>query len=87
MIKWNIAKQDYNLLIDSTTWELILLPPNCLGIGCKFVLRTKRDIMGQILRYKIRLVAKGCSQVARVEFNEIFLSWNKFTTNKNYFSI
>ena len=42
--------------------------------------RTKNDALGEIVRYTTRLIAKGYSQVAGVDFNEVFASMAKFIT-------
>ena len=41
---------------------------------------TKRDASSEIVRYKARLIAKGYSQVARVDFNKTFVPVAKFIT-------
>ncbi len=75
-MKWeNAMQEEYKSLMDNATWELTTLPPNRTTIGCKWVFRTKRDALGNVVRYKARLVAKGYSQVAGVDFNEIFAPW------------
>ena len=40
--------------------------------------RTKNDALGEIVRYKLRLVAKIYSQVVEVDFNKIFAPMAKF---------
>ena len=42
--------------------------------------RTKNDALGEIVRYKARLVANRYSQVARVDINETFVPVAKFIT-------
>lgn len=87
-MKWEIAMQEeYKSLMDNKTWELTPLPPNRSAIGCKWVFRTKRDAMGNVVRYKARLVAKGYSQVAGVDFNETFAPVAKFTTIRTIVAI
>jgi hypothetical protein len=50
-MKWEIAMQEeYKSLTDNVTWELTPLLPNCTTIGCKWVLKTKKDAMGHIVR-------------------------------------
>jgi hypothetical protein len=44
------------------------------------VFRTKHDASGNIIRYKVRLVTKGYSQVAGVDFDENFAPVAKFIT-------
>ncbi|KAI5319091.1 hypothetical protein L3X38_038799 [Prunus dulcis] len=53
-------------------WRLVVLPPGCKPIGCKWVYKTKRNAQGQIDRYKARLVAKGYTQEEGVDYNETF---------------
>ncbi|CAL2257771.1 unnamed protein product [Prunus armeniaca] len=53
-------------------WELVQLPQGCRPIGCKWIYKTKRDSKGLIDRYKGRLVAKGFTQQAGVDYNETF---------------
>jgi reverse transcriptase-like protein len=87
-LKWEEAmKEEYKSLMSNGTWELTQLPPNRSSIGCKWVFRTKRDAMGDIVRYKARLVAKGYSQVAGVDFNETFAPVAKFTTIRTIVAI
>ncbi|GKC86445.1 RmlC-like cupins superfamily protein [Tanacetum coccineum] len=54
------------------TWELTLLPPGKLPIGCKWVYRIKLHADGSIDRYKARLVAKGFSQNEGIDYKETF---------------
>ena len=61
-------------------WELTPLPKNYQSVGCKYVFCTKRDASGNVMRYKARLVVKGYSQVAGIDFNETFALVAKFST-------
>jgi hypothetical protein len=42
------------------------------------VFHTKNDVLGEIVRYKAQLVAKGYFQVAGVDFNETFAHVARF---------
>lgn len=54
------------------TWELCFLPAGCKAVSCKWVFKHKLNAQGEIARYKSRLVARGFSQVAGVDFHETF---------------
>lgn len=44
--------------------------------------RTKKDALGEIVKYKTQLVAKGYLQVAEVDFNKTFVFVAKFIINR-----
>src|SRR5579875_989961 len=62
------------------TWKLAPLPKDRKSVGCKWVFKTKKDALGNVMRYKARLVARGFSQVEGVDFHETFAPVAKFTT-------
>ena len=71
--KWEAAMQEeYDSLMANGTWDLAPLPKGRKSVGCKWVFRTKKDALGEVVRHKARLVAKGFSQVAGVDFLETF---------------
>jgi hypothetical protein len=79
--KWETAMQEeYDSLVANGTWELSTLPEGRRSVGCKWVFRSKHDASNNIIRYKTRLVAKGYSQVAGVDFDETFALVAKFIT-------
>lgn len=64
--EWKEAMdEEYKSLLENDTWELTTLPANKRPIPCKWVFKTKTDENGQIVKYKARLVIKGCSQKNR----------------------
>ena len=59
-------------LISNRTWKLVDLPPSCMTIGCKWVLRKKLKLDGLIDKFKARLLAKGFKQKADLDFFDTF---------------
>ena len=55
------------------TWELTNNPKDRKIVGCKWVFRTKKDALSEIIRYRMQLIAMEYFQVARVDSNETFL--------------
>ena len=41
-------------------------------VGCKWIFKRKRDVLGKVEKFKARLVAKGYTQEYGVDFEETF---------------
>jgi hypothetical protein len=53
---------ELSALHKTDTWDLVLLPPGKIVVGCRWVYKIKTNADRSIERYKVRLVAKGYSQ-------------------------
>ncbi|UYV69419.1 hypothetical protein LAZ67_6003528 [Cordylochernes scorpioides] len=63
-------------------WELTELPKDSAPIACKWVLHTKTNAEGQVVRYKARLVAKGFTQQKGNDYDEIYSPVSSFETTR-----
>ncbi|KAH9101333.1 hypothetical protein LEN26_015722, partial [Aphanomyces euteiches] len=63
---------EYNSLMQHNTWTLCELPPDHKPIGCRWIFTKKYTADGTLSRYKARLVAQGFTQVAGVDYTEVF---------------
>ena len=73
--KWKDAcKEEYDTLMGYRTWTLVKRPAGINIVGCRWTFRTKRDNIGQVTKYKARLVAQGYSQIPGFDFNETYSS-------------
>lgn len=72
-IQWKEAMdEEYKSLLNNNTWEITTLPDDKHSIPCKWVFKTKTDENGDIVKYKARLVIKGCSQKPGIDYTEVF---------------
>eukprot|EP00253_Pinus_taeda_P031288 PITA_31288 len=71
--KWKAAMKDEMMALRKNgTWDMVELPKNRKTVGCKWVFKQKRGVNDTEDRYKVRLVAKGFSEKASIDFHEIF---------------
>jgi len=56
-----------SMLVNSVL-EHVELPEKYKAIGCKWFFKTKKDLDGNIERFKARLVPKGFTQKEGVDF-------------------
>ena len=65
-------KDEMSSMRCNDVWDLVELPNGAKAIGCKWVLKTKKDSLGNIERYKAKLVAKGFTQKKGINYMETF---------------
>ena len=72
--KWMISMQEeMESLHKNGTWDLVRLPKGKKAIRCKWVFKKKEGTPGvENARYKVKLVAKGYSQIPGVDFIDVF---------------
>ena len=59
---------EFSALEANNTWKLVTLPPGKEAISCRWVFKVKHNADGSIERYKARLVVKGFTQKAGIDF-------------------
>lgn len=62
------------------TWELTELPKGRKAIDLKWIYKLKRDVAGNIIKHKARIVAKGYVQKKGVDFDEVFAPVTRIET-------
>lgn len=65
-------KAELGALEMNNTWTIVDLPPGKHPIGCKWVYKIKYHANGKVESYKAKLVAKGYTQIKRVDYFESF---------------
>ncbi|WKA13290.1 hypothetical protein VitviT2T_030606 [Vitis vinifera] len=69
---YNAMKNEMSSMRCNDVWDLVELPNGAKAIGCKWVLKTKKDSLGNIEKYKVRLIAKRCTQKEGINYTETF---------------
>jgi hypothetical protein len=69
------------------TWELVEKPKDAKVVGSKWVFKAKKDAVGEITRFKARLVTKGFSQVASVNYYKMFTPVATFASSRTILTL
>jgi len=86
--KWLEAIQDeLRSHQENNTWETAVLPPNRKAINAKWIFKTKRNANGEIVRYKARLVVKGCTQKKGLEYEETYAPVIRYNSLRYLFGL
>ena len=72
-LKWKHAMDDEIQSIErKQTWSLTTLPNEAKAIGVKWIYKTKLNELGEVDKFKARLVVKGYAQEYKVDYTEVF---------------
>ena len=70
---WRSAmKEEISAILRNNAWTMVKPRKNIIPIGVKWVFRVKKDNMGKVVRYKVRLVVEGYAQKEGIDIGEIF---------------
>ncbi|EOY31778.1 Gag-protease-integrase-RT-RNaseH polyprotein [Theobroma cacao] len=69
---YNAMKDEMNSMAFNGVWNIVELPNGAKAIGCKWVFKTKNDSLGNIERYKARLITKGFIQKEGIDYAKTF---------------
>lgn len=62
------------------TWSLEKLPADRKAIKCKWVFKVKRDVNGDVEKFKARMCGKGYSQREGIDYQETFAPVVRYTS-------
>jgi hypothetical protein len=62
------------------TWDIVEAPTDANVVQSRYVFRYKRDAAGTVVKHKVRLVAKGYTQVYGIDYHDTFAPVVKHTT-------
>ncbi|CAG4970927.1 unnamed protein product [Colias eurytheme] len=79
-------KEELDSFKQNEAWELVDHPQNSSVIQCKWVFKKKYDSDNNV-RYRSRLVAKGFSQKAGVDYHETFSPVLRYSTLRLLFAL
>ncbi|KAG7536804.1 Ribonuclease H-like superfamily [Arabidopsis suecica] len=71
--KWREAMNaEMNSIEKNQTWSLVSLPDGAKANGVKWIYKTKFNELGEVDKFKARLVVKGYAQEYGVDYTEVF---------------
>ncbi|GJY88291.1 retrotransposon protein, putative, ty1-copia subclass [Tanacetum coccineum] len=71
--KWiDAMNAEIQSMMDNMVWVLVDLPPGCKTVGSKWIFKKKTDMDGIVHTYQARLVAKGYTQLYKIDYEKMF---------------
>jgi hypothetical protein len=64
--------EEIDSIMSNKTWRLVPLPPGHHPIGLNWVFKLKKNVAGEVIKHKARLVAKDYVQQQGMDFDEVF---------------
>ena len=79
--------KEIQALLENGTWDIVSLPSGKKPIGCKWVYKAKHRADGNLERLKAKLVVRGFTQKAGIDYAETFPPVVKMTTKRALLSV
>lgn len=81
--QWKLGCDDeFDFLDENNTWKLVPRPRTQAVLGGKWAFNTKKNVSGQIVKYKTRWVVQGFRQVHGIDFDQTYASVVKSNSYK-----
>nr|KAJ0211662.1 hypothetical protein LSAT_V11C400220750 [Lactuca sativa] len=77
-----VIQDEIDSIMHNNTWVLSDLPPGCMALGCKWILKRKLKVGGIIDKYKSKLVIQGFRQKEDVDFFDTYAPVARISTIK-----
>nr|GEX84369.1 putative polyprotein [Tanacetum cinerariifolium] len=79
--QWKEAiKSEIDSILQNHTWELVDVPPDCIPLGYKWIIKKKMKADGTIDKYKARLVNKRFRQREGLDYFDTYLPVTRITS-------
>lgn len=78
-------KTEYDTLMRNQTWILVSRPHDKKVLTNRWVFKTKRDLHGQVYKYKARLVVRRYVQIEGIDFQELYVPVARYESIRTLF--
>ena len=65
-------KSEMDSMYTNQVWTLFDPPKGIKSIGCKWIFKKKKDMEGNVITYKARLMVKGYLQRQGIDYDKTF---------------
>jgi hypothetical protein len=72
--------EEYQSIMKNDVWDIVLRPEGKFVVTSKWIYKIKNVADGSVKKYKARFVARGFSQVERIDYEETFSHVARYTS-------
>eukprot|EP00253_Pinus_taeda_P029679 PITA_29679 len=79
--------EEYKFMIKNSVWEVVPRPTDNLVVGSRWIFKIKHAANKNIKKYKAIILAKGFSQVERIDYEETFVPITRYSSIRSILAL
>ena len=79
--------EEYDSIINNSAWEVVPRPVEKSVVGSGWIYKVKQVVDRSVEKYKARFVARGFSQIERINYDETFALVTRYSSIRSILAL